>query len=234
MPSTLQCRLCDALAPEETLGLNGGLCETCAQGYERCEICKELWSELAEDSAGRHICEDCLAAEHKSNNKVQHLDLKAPSPASWSLMEPGKIHHEVLGIVIDNRGEWRSMPMQIGALGFESCLSFWDGSPTEKQLTTATNILRSTKAFRDELAAKLAQVYTDEIRPAYLDGETESESLPELESPEDVWSLIEELNEVHIQNDMDVTLSFQPAFDPNHDWVVRIVDEAFCEIMLDG
>lgn len=233
MSSTLRCRICDALAPEETLGLNGGLCDTCVQGYERCEICKELWSELVEDAAGRHICEDCFAAELKLNNKVQNLDLKAPLSATWSLIEPGKIHHEVLGLVFDDRGEWTSMPLQIGALGYESCFIFWD-PPTEKQMATAANVLRSTKAFRDEMAVKLAKVYTDEIRSAYLNGVTEPESLPELETPEDVWSVIEELKAVNIENDIDVTFSFQPTFDPDHQWVVRIVGEAFIDVMLDG
>lgn len=241
MSEKAQCRDCGTEISPDNAELNNGRCDRCASNYVRCEDCHKPFFDLKPEYP---LCGTCGQKREHEANRLQHLDLYAPSTTEWTVHDSEVIQHPILGeLTLESGGEWVTAELVIGPFGYQSRIRVGseDELPAQRQLDVVVNLCTSSEAFRDEVAQRMAHEYT-EVRPSYLktignpsyDQNLTLADLPELEHPGDIWQAIKGFHAIYVDEEANLDLSFDVTFDPEHEFAVRINDGSFYEVMLDG
>ena len=146
------------------------------------------------------------------------------------------IEHPILGTIFGEKWEW-CIPKELDfpSIGYaiSGVIIAVDDDldqPSSAQIQAIIDLMNLPESFRITLASAIEGIYTQEIRPVYLerinkygdDVYTTIDKLPEIAEIDDVWGLISGLYSIWVNEDSSINVQYSVIYDDEHELNVQI------------
>ena len=148
-------------------------------------------------------------------------------------MTPAVLNHPRLGALTRSHSTiWSVQPQQVGAFGHVVEIELETTNsrpPNENQLTALVELVESSTEFKDTALGYLLEEYQTS-RPQYLKTIGNAnyrqsitvDDVPEIDTIEEIWQVVEPLQSVSVDEDGMLTLCFAAKFDDEHTFTMRL------------